>query len=492
MFDIRFGVDSVFERICKGLQFGVMTGFAVVGPAYHVGWDAEEGEKAAQSLLAFQSLSLILMASRLILFFQYGIVLVWMRRYKKTWAPMFIHMLVLFVAAMIFLGLYFSFGKESGDNSLIAWYVVVALEGAVILLISAKYKFLSFRKTCIVERLGLLTLIILGEGVIGLCSSIQKVGSDQQFGSDIIGMIICGVFIIYAQWMLYFDQTETDRVGTVRQLIWTIVHFPYHVSILLLVEGVSQLSVWRKLLDYWFGLIDSINAIPNPRDEEEIPEIINKLNETMQEFFNVFNENLGKLKFQVPYIDDDLVYLGDLYKDYFNNNTDAANSTNTTEAIGNIWGDVYSMGANFAADNLGIEPPEFAQKEAQTPDEYLNSLFDTTFQTVFLYMFICAGFTLIFTSVLFFFGKRHKVRGDYLNIGFRMLMGLGLALLSIMATSSNADYQYSYDMYTSSAWILPTVTIVFAIVVIIDKLLINYVRHLVKKPLHSPSSVMSV
>ena len=33
LFDLRFGNDSVFERVCKALQFGIMTGLTIVGPA---------------------------------------------------------------------------------------------------------------------------------------------------------------------------------------------------------------------------------------------------------------------------------------------------------------------------------------------------------------------------------------------------------------------------------------------------------------------------
>ena len=477
LFDIRFGVDSVFERICKGAQFGVMTGFAVVGPAYNAGW-GDDLVKGAQALQAFQTLSIILMVSRLILLAQYGLVLFHLRGHKKTWAPLFIHMLVLFVAAMIFLGLYFSFGKNSGDNSLIAWYVVISLEACVILLISGKYKFLSFRKTCIVERLGLLTLIILGEGVIGLCSSIQKVGSDQQFGSDIIGMIICGVVIIYTQWMLYFDQTEVDKVGTVRQLVWTILHFPYHVSILLLVEGVSQLSVWRKLIDYWNSLSDILAAIPDPTGPDNIEQYLDYIAGNMTDFVNIFNENLGKLKYVPPDISANLTSLGNFWNETFEQGFNVTNAT--YEAYSEL-NEIYFAGAVFAADNFGVEAPEEVLKEAKTSDEVLSALFQFTFQTIYLYFFICAGLSLIFTSILFFFGKRHKVRGDFLNIFFRILMGLGLALLSIMATSNNYDYEFSYAMYVDSPWILPTVTIVFFIVVVVDNVLINYVRKLVTK-----------
>ena len=172
-----------------------MTGFAIVGPNFQLG--AEDGTAEGKATFqAYQTLSLILMTSRLILACQYGAAYMWLVKYKKAHVPLLAHIGTLFVAAMIYLGLFFSFRNNIGETGLIAWYVTIGFEAVVILLVSGRTKFLSFRKTAIVERLGLLTLIILGEGIIGLCNSVSKVGSDGVFTSDVIGMIISSVTII--------------------------------------------------------------------------------------------------------------------------------------------------------------------------------------------------------------------------------------------------------------------------------------------------------
>ena len=445
LFDVRFGTDSVFERVCKALQFGIMTGFAVTGPGFTVGWEAGDPE-AEKSLRAFKTLSMILMASRLILFTQYSVVMFWLRGYKRAFVPIGVHMVTLFVAAMIFLGLFFSFTASSGDNALPAWYVVIGLESAIILLISGKYKFLSFRRTCIVERLGLLTLIILGEGVIGLCSSIQKVGSDHQFGADIIGMIICGVVIIYCLWMLYFDQVEAERVGTIRQQIWTLMHFPYHVAILLVVEGVTQLTVWRKLIDYLFPLVDAI--LNGDMNSDDSTEVVKSINETMNSFFEPFEEGLGGLTIETP-------DLGPLFK-----NLTESMSSNSTEAIMEIRSNIVLQGLNFAAKNFHIEPPEGTSEDATA--FFLGIL--TTFETVVVYFFLASGIAVILTAVLLLLGKRHKVRMDYYSVVFRILIGVGLALLVAMILAPD-DSQAATNggQYAFSPWVLPTVAIVYFI-----------------------------
>src|ERR1700759_1382418 len=44
--------------------------------------------------------------------------------------------------------------------------------------------------------------------------------------------------------MLYFDKVEHEVLGSIRQQIWTILHFPLHVAMLLTVEGNTRLIRW--------------------------------------------------------------------------------------------------------------------------------------------------------------------------------------------------------------------------------------------------------
>jgi Bacterial low temperature requirement A protein (LtrA) len=109
LFDVRFSTDSVFNRMCKAVSFGVMTGFAVCGALYDQ-TNVEENAKA------FRAMSLILMVSRLALIGQYGVVLFYVRRYKNTVWPLALTMLALFVGAMVYLGTFFGFSAGSEDS----------------------------------------------------------------------------------------------------------------------------------------------------------------------------------------------------------------------------------------------------------------------------------------------------------------------------------------------------------------------------------------
>ena len=50
-------------------------------------------------------------------------------------------------------------------------YILLIAEALGVIIISSTWRFVSFRETHLVERIGLLTLIMMGQGVSGIASS---------------------------------------------------------------------------------------------------------------------------------------------------------------------------------------------------------------------------------------------------------------------------------------------------------------------------------
>lgn len=456
LFDVRFSNDSAFERLCKALQFGVMTGMAVVGPGYRTGWD-ENSKDADKALRAFQTLSFILMASRLILAAQYGVVYWWLRSYRKAYVPLIAHIGTLLVAAVIYLGLYFSFTRKSGGHSLIAWYVTLVFEAIVILLVSGRTRFLNFKSSALAERLGLLTLIILGEGIIGMCGSIRKVGADEALNAQVIGMIICSVGTIYFLWMLYFDQQDRGRVGTIRQQIWTLLHFPFHVCILLVVEGQAQLSVWVKFLGNLSPYFDAFTPIFAAADSGIVPtgEAHSQTVTAITGQFQVLQENFANSTWIFPDVNE-----------YFRQLNESSSSPNISQYRSAVQ-ELFAAGVTYIGTNFQIKPPEETIKHAESQAELVNGIVDV-FHTVFLYFLVAAGFTLILLAALFMLSNRRKLRGEILSAGVRTLVGIGLILLNLMnlptlVNNLPEDQISTRDKFLYSPWILPTVLLSYFI-----------------------------
>jgi hypothetical protein len=163
LYDVRFATDSIIERIAHICHFGVMLGFAVVGPQF-----TDPKNETAWSTL--QQLSLILMVSRIVLFFQYGLTAFFSWRYRTTRLPLTLVMGSLATAAIVYLGLSFAFSKESAPNAYLAWYVVCVFEVGANIVIAGKWPVVSFRDTHLTERMTCLTLIIVSTTNSGKCT----------------------------------------------------------------------------------------------------------------------------------------------------------------------------------------------------------------------------------------------------------------------------------------------------------------------------------
>ena len=498
MFDVRFSNDSVFERICKALQFGVMTGFAITGPGYQTGLEPGSDE-ALLAISSFRTLSFILMASRLILSFQYCIALWWLKDYKKARLPMIGHILIMFTSAMIFLGLSFAFNERQSEDVLAGWYVTFVLESVLVNVISGRTPFLSFRSTVLIERLGLLTLIILGEGVISMSNALNSVGTDNWYGPPIIGQIICCVVITYLMYMLYFDNVQPGRMGNRRSHLWAILHFPLHASIVLVEEGQAQLAIWQKVLDVSGPLVAAANAITSRPTPEQISSLNDTLNGVEDRFLTLKTTSASRFA-TLPN-----------QTDHFSILSDAASSL---DAILNATAAIEGDALHFICDKFNIDVPD-----DHMGVEAMNDISDL-YKVVYVYFFAFAGLVLINLSILFVVGKRKKLRGELLAALLRFMAGLGLSLLATMAAPSLQnpvdESQSNLGRYLYSGTLLPTVLIVYllgklpsslfllslsepkqtigdemntnsdSIVLVLDNLLIRYVKSVVdwRKHLH--------
>lgn len=168
-----------------------MVSYAVVGTNF-------DPSNIADNYVTFRQLSLILIISRIILIIQYGSVLVWIKGHHKMKAitPILIQMGTFTIGALVSLGLLFTFKSNTSGGLYIGWYAIAILEALVVFLSSSQWRVVSFKRTNLNERCGLLTLIILGEGIIVLTKAMNSVVKGENFSPAIIAQIISAVLII--------------------------------------------------------------------------------------------------------------------------------------------------------------------------------------------------------------------------------------------------------------------------------------------------------
>ncbi|EME83955.1 uncharacterized protein MYCFIDRAFT_195142 [Pseudocercospora fijiensis CIRAD86] len=113
------------------------------------------------------------------------------------------------------------------------------------------WRSLSFQGTHLHERMSLLTLIILGEGAIGIAKSCQYVTFSEgtfSFTGSVAGEIFCAVINLHFLYMLYFDWIQEEEFGIIRQQLCSVLHFPLHVALVLAVEGAAQCITWNAAI----------------------------------------------------------------------------------------------------------------------------------------------------------------------------------------------------------------------------------------------------
>jgi low temperature requirement protein LtrA len=68
----------------------------------------------------------------------------------------------------------------------------------------------------ITERYGLFTIIVLGESILSASVAIQSAIQAGELNSDLVGIIIGGLLIMFVMWWLYFDQPSKDLLTSLR------------------------------------------------------------------------------------------------------------------------------------------------------------------------------------------------------------------------------------------------------------------------------------
>ena len=400
-----------------------MTCFGIVGPNY----------KDSGAFRTMQELSFVLMASRWILASQYATVLCFARMQREAILPIILQLGTLVISAIVFLGLSFSFNEKCGFNGQIGWYIVSVFEALSLLSISSYWPQLSFKHTCLSERVGLLTLIVIGEGCIGFSKTLSKISGTLSSTSMLSGQAISAVLITYFLFHLYFDQVNTDRLGTIRQHIWAILHFPLHVAFLLTLAGVNQLalfSVAQQQVDATDGMLMDLRTASS----EEKFAVVNKINTTI----NTLDANDFASSPPIPAI----IETG--FRDILAGNITANDAANVSSVVSLFL--LQSYGYHITSYNDAGYGPTV-----------------TVVVSAYLYFFVAAGAALLVLALLLWLGRKKTSATEWGCVGVRAAIGTGLCLSVLMLVTAYNDNGNgdAFDVFVGSGWLLPTVVLCY-------------------------------
>ncbi|CAE7026387.1 hypothetical protein PTTW11_04065 [Pyrenophora teres f. teres] len=435
LFDVRFSIDCVWSRIHKAIQFGIFTGFVYAGPVFDK-YSNTGDEKS------YRNFAIVLVIGRLAIAIQYLVVMWQGRMFRQTLLPIGLSAGVHAIAAVGY-GITIAFPPRGATRleEQIPWVVICIAEGLCIFLIAMIWRIISFKYTHLVERLQLLTLIIIGEGIIGMVKS--------------IGTVIAAVLLLYLVWMLYFDQLSHDRFGTVRQQIWGLLHYPLHSAIVLCVEGNTSLIVWNsavQALKYIWSMQPDDYSDP-ANGYSDTSDYLSYLNQSMLSVNATF-----KAKF---------------WSSTYNWNTNFTAIENYTSTYGyrsEEWNQRTGDVVRYMFDRAQVLAYEahadsLAKLNAVTsttssPGVKLNAVSDV-FNTTTMQFFIGAGCVLLVLAIMYWFNKVHKTKYEFGEIINRVIVGFTLIILgiSLVITDKTTDG----FKFTNSQWLIPIVVLFFTL-----------------------------
>ncbi|KAI1069888.1 hypothetical protein LB507_008169 [Fusarium sp. FIESC RH6] len=477
LYDVRFVTDSIFERVARGIHLGVMVGFAVVAPKF---------KPEAQDMRTMRTFSIILTVSRLALAIEYASILWHIRKFKKQALPMLLQIGLNFVLAMIYLGTTFRFTNHN-SNVYITWYILAGLEVVLTFVLAYIFPVLSFQGTHLMKRMGLLTVIIVGDGIITICKSVVTiVENPDSWNAETVGVVLASATTIYVVFLVYFDWMKNPYLPKFRQQLWTIIHYPLHLALCLFIQGFTQLVIWTKVFNV-MKTIDPMAGINEDdydiKDESEVTtKIIRDIfAKIVQNFFNLFTpqylatqeavtESLDQLStvndtFWVPFFDYALTGQGE----------DKLNATElkiTTEALQGLGNAMKHALLEKFKISLVKEVEDYNTAHNITDmtgtelEADLARRLNDRFHLIFNYTYIAAGVSLIIMVGLAAMSRTTRwSKWAIVRHTIFVLLGIGTSLVAVVKYNDERAAKYQ-----TSGWMIPVITLVWVVVLVLTHL----------------------
>lgn len=465
LYDVRFVTDSIFERLARAVHLGVMIGFAVVAPNF---------KPTDQNLQTMRVMSLILCISRFCLAVEYGSILWHIRKYKKPRLPMLLQIGANFAASMVYLGITFRF-RHGNSQVYIAWYILAAVEIFVTFSLAVIFPVLSFTGTHLMKRMSTMTVLFLGDGVVIVAQNVVTIvkGPDA-WDSQTIGIVTAAATTIYCVFLVYFDWIKTSYLPTFRQQLWSLLHFPFHLSMVLFMQGFTQFIIWSKIMDTINNMsFDSIFNTAEGVAKATTAQVVDNLTKLINKFFEdyppKYTATVNNVQWAIGNISEipDSFWPGLAKYATTGEDKDAPNEDQLNTFF-TYFNDMSTSMENSLLETFGIDLVEEVTDDNKNITETgletkVNEKMWARFDLVFQYAYIAAGITLILMTVLTIVA-RTKPWGLWgiIRTALYFALGLGLSLVSLLHYN-----QTDANNYKDSPWLLPTICLVWFVVLAI-------------------------
>ncbi|RSM08372.1 hypothetical protein CDV31_008184 [Fusarium ambrosium] len=466
--DVRFSQDGLFERVARACHLTVMLGFSAGGVSF---------SQTKQLQPIFKVMSLCLMCSRVVLAIQYGLVLYYARRNRRSRNNLALAVLLHLVPAFIYMGATIAAARGSTARIDHLWWAVSLAELVALMGHAALSKTLTFSGTHLTERLNLLTLIVIGEGIIILAKTITKIiqytylkDPTTSWSSTLFGLIACGAAILYFIFQLYFDWMDHhSHMSPIRTAIWTILHLPFHIAVVLTVEGSSQWIITRRTLEaigeainsLWVGLANSVSK------GETSQNVYDGLLSALEKSYDTYSFNIKTLQVMQKALDGILEFPDSYWQSYDANRVETnptANDTAVLKLFETIGGSLQN--GIFTTYGLTTSSKVTAEVDGQTDDLQgqaiaYNAVYSRV-SMILVYVFVAGGAALLLLAAMHLM---QKPKGwsvfRLIRLGLLTIAGVALCLVALVGTNDSIE-----ENMINRPWCLPIIALVYLVALV--------------------------
>ena len=240
--------------------------------------------------------------------------------------------------------------------------------------------------------------------------------------------------------MYYFDYNpKHGQYGVLKQQFWTLLHFPFHLSIVLSMEGLRQLSTLYGLAKYFEKEFATF-----PPDIAQVTDVMKWFTD---HFVYLYNEGSSKT----------VLKSNSAIEAEIKNLTALSNSGNEDDYLFAIM-DLESQLLVGIMEYYGMKASKSKDSKDKDANRYdlLMKKFKV-FDLVFEYYFISFGIIFMIFGIFTFLVRPHRNIYDFIAVAIRVLVGVSMFSMIGLYTIGSEE---AYTKYLYGPWPIPQVCII--------------------------------
>jgi hypothetical protein len=288
---------------------------------------------------------------------------------------------------------------------------------------------------------------------VALIYIIFQIYFDWSWPADKIKRVLAG-----SQSDLNRDESSWDKIST---YLWSLAHFPFHLALVLVMEGATQFVIWWKIVELIDYVSDQFLAAFRLAESDTNTSIaasmVNHLNATVNQIWEHYPRDLLVSHFHREAL---LKTIGDFRDEHLRgfSTPDGLEGNPEFQNFTDAFRGLKVTTLNSILNNFNLE--EIADAGWQDhPETYEQHAFDDAaerFELVYIYVFCLAGAALILMALLHVLSRpRLTMLAQKVVLGVVLMFGVGLMLLASMSRHE------AHARFTTTPWIIPTICIVF-------------------------------